>query len=200
MPERGPQPRVAAVILAAGMSSRMQGGQKLLQELGGRPLVTHVAEAALASSADLVLAVVGHQADEVRQALPAGVVAVQNPDPSKGLSSSLRIGIEALPDDVDAALILLGDMPRVATEDCDELIRAAQPDRVTVPVVNGRRGNPVLWHRSFFQEILGLAGDHGARALLDRYPERVTDVALQNPGLLLDIDTTAELERARQQN
>lgn len=200
MPEPGETPRVAAVILAAGMSSRMREGNKLLQDFRGHPLVTRVAAAAQASSAVVVLAVVGHQADEVERALPASVTIAHNPDPSSGLASSLQIGIEALPHDVDSALIMLGDMPLVTSEDCDALIRSARPDRVAVPLVNGRRGNPVLWHRSFFQEILGLAGDRGARELLARHPDRVTEVVLENRGLLIDIDTQSELDRARQQS
>ncbi len=198
MPER--KPRVVAVILAAGASSRMQDGHKLLKDFRGRPLVHHVALAAQASVATSVIAVLGHRAQDVQDALPCGVGAVLNPDPSRGLSSSLQVGIETLPDDAEFALVMLGDMPLVTAQDCDALIHAARPDHVAVPAVEGRRGNPVLWHRSFFQEILGLAGDRGARGLLELYPERVTEVVLQNPGLLIDIDTQAELDRARQQN
>ena len=147
-----------------------------------------------------VMVVLGHRAAQIKDALPSGVLTVLNEDPSRGLASSLVIGIGSLPDDADGALIMLGDMPLVTADDCDALIRAGRPDRITVPVVGGRRGNPVLWHRLFFQEMLHLTGDRGARTLLERYPDRVTEVALQNPGLLLDIDTQPELDRARQQS
>lgn len=198
--EPHPTPRIVAVIMAAGASSRMSGKNKLLRNFRGRPLVSHVAAAAQASSAMSVMVVLGHRAAQIKDALPSGVLTVLNEDPSRGLSSSLVIGIGSLPDDADGALIMLGDMPLVTEDDCDALIRAGRPDRVTVPVVGGRRGNPVLWHRLFFQEMLRLTGDRGARTLLERYPDRVTEVALQNAGLLLDIDTQPELDRARQQS
>ena len=190
-------PNIAALILAAGASSRMQGGNKLLEELHHRPLVAHVVRAALDSSVGSVTAVVGPRAEKVIAVLSSGVVTVRNPDPSQGLASSLKVGLRALPADVDGALIMLGDMPLVRAEDCNALIDAFVSDRVMVPYVEGRRGNPVLWPVSYFEEIFGIVGDHGARSLLQSSPDRVLEVRLDNRGLLIDIDTPADLDQLR---
>ena len=106
--------RIAAVILAAGRSTRMGGPNKLLAEIGGKPLVRIAAEEALASRARPVIVVTGHQRDKVEAALEGlDVQRVHNPDFAEGLSTSLKAGLAAVPDDVDGAIVCLGDMPQV---------------------------------------------------------------------------------------
>ena len=150
--------RIAAVVLAAGRSTRMRGPNKLLAEIARRPLVRIVAEEALASRADPVIVVAGHQRAEVEKAL-AGlrVRIVHNPDFAEGLGTSLRAGIAAVPADSDAAIVCLGDMPRVDAALLNRLIAAFDPDRgalVVVPTFEGKRGNPVLWSRRFFPDLM----------------------------------------------
>jgi molybdenum cofactor cytidylyltransferase len=206
-----PQPResrgsdsnrdVAAIILAAGRSTRMGGPNKLLAELGGRPLVRIVAEQALASRAKQVIVVTGHQAELVEQALRGlSVKFVRNPDFAQGLARSVRTGIAAVPDEADGAVICLGDMPMISAHLIDDLIEAFAPDRgqlIVVPVSDGRRGNPVLWSRRFFGELMALDGDIGARHLIARHGEAVAEVAVEGLGAFLDIDTPQALEAAR---
>jgi molybdenum cofactor cytidylyltransferase len=206
-----PQPReslatdgnrnVAAVILAAGRSTRMGGPNKLLAELGGRPLVRIVTEQALASKARGVIVVTGHQADEVQKALRGlKVTFVHNPDFAEGLAGSVKAGIAAVPADADGAVICLGDMPLISAQLIDRLIEAFAPDRgnlITVPVSDGRRGNPVLWSRRFFNELMTLEGDIGARHLIARHGEAVAEVPVDGHGAFLDIDTPQALEAAR---
>jgi molybdenum cofactor cytidylyltransferase len=206
-----PQPRVpvgsdgnrhvAAVILAAGRSTRMGGPNKLLAELGGKTLVRIVTEQALASKAQGVIVVTGHQADQVEKAL-AGlkVKFVRNGDFADGLASSVKAGIAAVPVEADGAVVCLGDMPLIDAHLIDRLIEAFAPDRgnlIAVPVSGGRRGNPVLWSRRFFGELMTLDGDIGARHLIARHGEAVAEVPVEGHGAFLDIDTPQALEDAR---
>lgn len=184
-------------MLAAGASSRMRGGSKLLSEIDGRSIVGTVVSTAMASKADPVVVVVGHRGQEVRERIPGGVIVVENPDHAAGLSTSLAAGLRALPSDVDGTVVLLGDMPLVEPGDVDALIGAFEGGFACVPLVAGRWGNPVLWSRAFFDRMAALEGDRGARRILEDGRDRVVEVPLDNPGLLLDIDTAEDLERAR---
>jgi molybdenum cofactor cytidylyltransferase len=192
---------VTAVVLAAGRSTRMGGPNKLLAELDGKKLVRIVTEQALASKASQVIVVVGHQADLVEQAL-AGlkVKFARNPDFAGGLASSVKSGISAVPANADGAIVCLGDMPLISAKLIDKLIDAFEPDRghlIAVPVSDGKRGNPVLWSRRFFRELMTLDGDVGARHLIARHAEAVAEVAVEGDGPFLDIDTPQALEAAR---
>jgi molybdenum cofactor cytidylyltransferase len=189
--------RIAAVVLAAGRSTRMRGPNKLLAEIARRPLVRIVAEEALASRADPVIVVAGHQRAEVEKAL-AGlrVRIVHNPDFAEGLGTSLRAGIAAVPADSDAAIVCLGDMPRVDATLMNRLIAAFDPDRgalAVVPTFEGKRGNPVLWSRRFFPDLMAIEGDVGARHLIGRYSEAVAEVPVDGKAALIDVDTPEAL-------
>jgi molybdenum cofactor cytidylyltransferase len=206
-----PQPReslksdgnrhVAAIILAAGRSTRMGGPNKLLAELGGKPLVRLVTEQALASKAKDVIVVTGHQAELVEKVLHGlHVKFVRNADFAQGLASSVKAGVAAVGGDADGAVICLGDMPMISARLIDHLIEAFAPDRgnlIAVPVSDNRRGNPVLWSRRFFNELMTLDGDIGARHLIAKHTEAVAEVPVEGFGAFLDIDTPQALEAAR---
>ncbi|MFN4282734.1 MAG: NTP transferase domain-containing protein [Alphaproteobacteria bacterium] len=196
------QPKVAALILAAGRSSRFieksgGGPSKLLASIGGEPMIARVAKAALASKARPVMVVVGHQQGEVRAALAGlDVEIVENPDYTEGISTSLKAGLAAMAPDVDGALVQLGDMPSVPASALDKLVAAFNPlegRSIVVPTAAGKRGNPVLWGRAYFAEMATLRGDVGARHLIRAYPEAVAEVAMDDGGVLLDIDEPAAL-------
>src|SRR5215212_1735247 len=206
-----PQPRtvadleanrnVTAIVLAAGRSTRMGGPNKLLAEIDGKKLVRIVAEQALASRAAGVIVVTGHQADLVEQALAGlNVKFVRNPDFAGGLASSVKAGIGVVPDNADGAVVCLGDMPLISAKMIDQLIETFAPDRghlIAVPVSDGRRGNPVLWSRRFFRELMTLDGDVGARHLIAKHTEAVAEVPVDGQSAFLDIDTPQALEAAR---
>jgi len=193
-------PRIAAIVLAAGMSTRM-GSNKLLAEVDGKPLIRHVVEAALGSAASPVIVVTGNAGDKVRQAVsPLTPRFIDNPDFSKGLSASLKCGLKNLPDDCDGAVVLLGDMPGVSSGLIDKLIASFDPaeDRaISVATRHGKRGNPVLWARRFFPEMLAIEGDVGARQLIGHYAELVCEVEASDDAPLTDIDTPDELKAYR---
>ena len=198
--DQGREPRIGAIVLAAGMASRM-GGRKLLADLGGKPLIRHAVEAAVHSAAKPVLVVTGNAGDEVSAAI-AGLSAtiVRNPDFAMGLSTSLKSGLRALPPECDGAIILLADMPGVTARLIDRLIAAFNPpeDRaICVATRGGKRGNPVLWSRRFFPEMLALEGDTGAKHLLVQHGESVCEVEAADDGPLVDIDTEEALKAYR---
>lgn len=194
----------AAVILAAGRSSRMgEGLNKLLAEVGGRPVIRRVAEAALASRARPVIVVTGHERGRVEAALAGlDVSFVHNPDHATGMASSLRAGIAAVPETVAGALVVLGDMPLLAPGLLDRLMDAHAPAAgrlIAAPVEGGQRGHPVLWSRRFFAELSALEGDVGARAILAANAELVAEVpVVAEEGAFLDVDTPRLLAEARE--
>jgi molybdenum cofactor cytidylyltransferase len=193
--------RVAAVVLAAGRSTRMGGPNKLLADIARRPLVRIAAEEALASRAKPVIVVTGHQREQVETAL-AGlpVQFVHNPEYADGLGTSVRAGIAAVPADADGAIVCLGDMPQVDAGLIDRLIAAFDPDQgalVVMPTFEGRRGNPVLWSRRFFPDLTAIEGDVGARHLIGRYSEAVVEVPLAGKAALVDVDTPEALVGVR---
>jgi len=195
-----PGPRIAALLLAAGQSSRM-GSNKLLAEIDGRPMVARVAQRLLSSHARPIVAVVGNQADQVDAALgKLPVERVRNPAFAEGLSSSLKAGLAALPEDIDGVIVCLGDMPLVAGRDLDRLIAAFNPlegRAIIVPTRRGKRGNPVLWAKRFIPEMAELAGDVGAKHLIGEHAELVCEVEMDSDGVLVDIDTPDALAALR---
>ncbi len=186
------RPRVAGLVMAAGRSSRM-GANKLLMDDNGKPIIARVVEHALAADLAEIVVVAGHQETDVRAALAGqDVRVVPCPDYADGMSASLRCGLKALTADADAALILLGDMPRVGTALLRRMIAAFNPTEgraIIVPAFQGKRGNPVLWDRRFFAEMMELHGDVGARHLIGEHAELVTEIEAENAAIFLDIDT-----------
>ncbi len=193
------RPRTAAVVLAAGRSSRMAPRNKLLiPDAAGRPMVTRVVDSVLGSGARPVLVVLGHQATDVEAALAGRPVRfVPAPDFAEGLSASLRAGIAAVPEECGAALVCLGDMPLVSARVLDRLIEAHDPDEgrtIVQPTFGGQAGNPVLWDRRHFEAIGRITGDRGARVLMGELAEQVVEVEVGEDGVLRDFDTPESLE------
>ena len=191
-------PRVGALVLAGGAGRRARPWDKLLTcDPSGQPMIARTLGATRASGADPVLLVLGHDAARIRSACPAAAF-LHAADHAEGLAASLRCGIAAAErEGWDAALVCLGDMPLVLPATLDRLVGAwrdacPRPDAV-LPVSNGRRGNPVLWDRRMFRTLLGLRGDVGARAVLDRSQGAVLAVETDDAGVLEDFDTPAKL-------
>ncbi len=198
--KRAIAPRIAALVLAAGQSSRM-GENKLLLPLEGKPMLRHVVDAIKTCSVASITLVLGHQADAVRALFDdAPVTFVVNEDYRQGLSASLKKGLAALPSDVDGALVFLGDMPDVDPALIDRMIAAFEPGQmraIIVPKRGGRRGHPVLWGRGFFPILMEkMTGDIGAKAFIGQYAEWVAEIEAGHDGVFTDLDTP-EAFRAR---
>jgi molybdenum cofactor cytidylyltransferase len=171
---------------------------KLLSQVKGVPMVVSVANAALASNVESITLVTGHES-EALETLLAGrnLKFVHNPDYNSGIASSVKIGIASLSDEVDGAIVLLGDMPFVTKSQINELIAEFDPvlERdIVMPVKDGRRGNPVLWSRRYFPAMQKLTGDTGAKTILKEYAANVWEVPISDESIFADIDTQEELD------
>jgi molybdenum cofactor cytidylyltransferase len=160
-------------------------------------MLARVVDALLGSRARPVVVVTGHQSEALRALLADRELRfVHNPEYGEGIGSSIRVGVGAL-EDVEGALVCLGDMPWVRPGHVDALIDTfAEGDRrsICVPTHAGRRGHPVLFAARFFPELARLGGDRGARRLLVDHADDVRDVDVDDPGVLLDVDTAEQLD------
>jgi 4-nitrophenyl phosphatase len=194
------EPQVAAVLLAAGGSTRF-GEPKQLLKWEGRPLVAHVADVAWAAGLRPVVVVVGAEAERVAGALEGRPVQVlRNYRWETGVSTSVSLGLAPLSSAVDAAIFLQVDQPLVSPTLLQELVakwRSGESD-VVVPTAEGQRGSPVLVARALFDEWATLSGDVGGRALFDRYAHRLAELPVEEPDLLSDVDTPEAFQRLRE--
>ena len=189
---------VAAILLAAGRGTRFGEEPKLLARFCGKALVRHAAEAAAHSTADPVIVVTGHRAEDVQAELTGlRIQIVHNPLFADGLSTSLKAGFFALPLETRAAIIVLGDMPFVRSELIDALIAdwqgRGQPAAL-VPALKGQRGNPVVLSRALQPAIEGLSGDVGAGSIL-RGRLDVLEWPTKDSAIIQDIDTREEFTK-----
>jgi len=196
---QGTEANIAAIILGAGKSSRMGGPNKLLATLEGKTLVRHVAEAASAADLSETILVTGHLAPDVsKQVSDLSISLIHNPDYGDGMAGSIRAGMNALPANIDAVIILLGDMPKIDATVLDKLITAYREHAHTLIVTataDGKRGNPVLWDKRFFDALKSLSGDVGARHIIAENPDFVTEVEIGSAARL-DLDTPEALKAA----
>jgi molybdenum cofactor cytidylyltransferase len=187
---------ITGLILAAGLSKRM-GKPKQGVLLAGRTMLDLSIEAFLSSSVDDLIVVVDQPQSLKRETGPR-LRYVVNPDPSRGLSSSLKLGLRAVKEGSEAAVVSLGDKPLVLPETVDALMAAYRRTgaRIVVPVYEGNRGNPVLFQRTMFGFILELSGDVGGRQVIDRHEHEVLELPVKDQGILLDIDTPSDIDKA----
>ncbi len=195
--------KVAAVLLAAGASTRF-GQPKQLLTWNGRPLITHVLDTAWIAGLDPRVVVLGAEAHRIRPALEdRDATVMHNYRWAEGMSTSVALGLAALPPSVEAAIFLPIDQPLIDADLLRALVEAWERGVGTLVVprsTNGRRGSPVLFDRAYFAELSRLSGDVGGRALFDRHAEAIAYVTIPDPVALTDVDTPevfAELQAHR---
>jgi len=202
--------RTAAIILAAGTSSRMgQAGNKLLLPLANRPVLAHVLQAVHGSQARPIILVLGHQAREVeillapelRELAPTLVV---NADYTQGQSTSLKSGLRTLLDmqtdpDLRAVIFVLGDQPLVSSALIDQLItlREHTGQQIALPCYRGQRGNPVVFSLELAPSLLQVSGDEGGRRLIRQYAQSSATLEVDALGAQLDVDTWEAYQQVR---
>lgn len=193
------QSRIAAVILAAGMSSRM-GEAKQLLRMGERTILEQVLENVRASGVTEIVLVLGHAAETIRQGIAGECLkVVVNGAYREGMGTSLRTGISALPAEIDAALVVLADQPFVRPATLNLLMDQYRKSdaQIVIPFYKGFRGNPVLLDRSVFPEVMALTGDIGCRAVFGHHLEGIVKVPVADVGILLDLDSKEDFERLK---
>ena len=192
------KPDIAAVVMAAGRSRRMAPHNKLLvADRTGKTMIARVVDNVLSSRARPVLVVLGHMAEEIERALAGKPVRfVHAADYAEGLAASLKAGIAAVPGDCAAAIVCLGDMPLVTGRMIDRLLAGYDAEEgrlIVLPTFRGKQGNPMLWDKRYFTEILEISGDSGARFLTGKHAEAVAEVEMGDDAVLRDFDTTDAL-------
>jgi molybdenum cofactor cytidylyltransferase len=189
--------QVAAIVLAAGGSRRM-GAPKQLLPVDGQPMVRHVVETVCAAGLAQVVVVVGARARPVAQALAGLPIQILfNESWARGMSDSLKTGLDALRPEIQAALIVLADQPGLTADLLQSLITRYQSTqaRLVAPYYQGRRGNPVLFDRVLFQELRAVDGDRGGRDILQQHRDSIEQVDVDTPSVLMDVDTFEDYER-----
>lgn len=191
---------IAAIILAAGRSSRM-GAHKLLLPLNGMPLLAWSLAAASASDARPVILALGRDAAMVADALPAGRhTTLINPRYAQGMGVTLALAVGSLAPEIIGAVVLLGDQPFMPTAVIQATLAEAraQPGRIIMGEVDGRRGHPVYLPRRVFARVAALTGDEGARAIIAQETDAITLIHIAESHAQFDIDTLEDYRRAQQ--
>jgi len=195
---------ICAIVLAAGRSTRM-GAQKLLLPFGGRTVIEHIVDEVGASPIEGIVVVTGADAPAVSDALSGrDVRTVNNRDPEAEMLSSVRCGLNEIPVECEAVLIVLGDQPSIQSDWIDQLVGAfrAGSRGIVVPVYEGHRGHPMLIDARYCREILTAHDDAGLRGFLDAHEDDVLRFPIDTSAVLEDMDYPAdylrELERARE--
>jgi len=172
------------------------GTGKPLVRIADRPLLEHVLEALSRSLVTQIVVVLGHEAALVKEEIPlADATVVVNREYAEGMSTSIRAGLRASDPQAAAFLLVLGDQPFVSSTTIDTLIRRWRPrrPRILIPTFRGRRGNPVLVDRSVSSEIRSISGDVGFRELFQNRADDILEVPVDDPGILVDVDTPEQL-------
>ena len=191
-------PRITGIVLAAGRGSRM-GRTKQLLPFCGRTMLECVVDNACASRLERIIVVLGFQAEALVHLISGrDITLVVNPSYESGQSSSLKAGLQAVTDEADAVLFLLGDQPLVSTETINRILleyERSPHSPVVLPLFEGRRGNPALFSRETFARIETLSGDCGARSLFAEYAGRIVEVTVSDRSIHTDIDTEEDYQR-----
>jgi molybdenum cofactor cytidylyltransferase len=190
--------KIEGILLAAGESRRM-GFPKPLLRLNGETFLVHIAASMLVTVERLII-VVGAHREAVTASVPVDkrISVIENPDYALGQLSSIRVGLRAVSADADGAIVHLVDHPTVLPETFGLLVREYQSSGKAILVTRcrGHRGHPVLFDRSIFDELYRAPLDGGARGVVKADEHRVFYVDVEDPGVVLDLDTPTDLLRA----
>ena len=197
---------VSCILLAAGLSSRMEDKNKLLMSLEGKIILAHTLEALLASESDEVIVVLGYQSKEIQFFIDSNnypVKTVHNKGFATGMTSSIKAGVEKVSSEADGIMICLADMPFIKPNEYNQIVegfnqaKQSNPDAIVIPCYHGKRGNPVIFSATYKSEILSHEKMEGCKGLIKDHPQNVTEINLDTNFITVDIDTNEELESAR---
>jgi molybdenum cofactor cytidylyltransferase len=188
---------ICAVVLAAGLSSRM-GAQKLLLPFGGKTVIVHIVDQILSSKVDEVYAVVGHEPERISAELSGRAVSiVNNPDYQSGMLSSVRCGLRSLPEKCRTVMVVLGDQPSIISRLIDQMLEsyAVTNKNILVPLHKGKRGHPLLFSSLYSDEILTHYDNIGLRGLLHNHSSDVFELQVSTSSVLCDMDYPEDYRR-----
>lgn len=189
---------IAAIVLAAGESTRM-GTQKLLLPYAGSTVIEHILGQLVRSLVDEVIIVTGYEPDRIEDLLAGrGFAFAQNDGYREGMLSSIRRGLAVLPESAEATFIVLGDQPALQAATVDSILRKQREnsDRVILPTHEGRRGHPILIPLRFQEEIMQRFDETGLRGLLRAHPGAILELPVDTASILEDIDYPEDYQRA----
>ena len=188
---------ISAIVLAAGESRRM-GAHKVLLLLGSVTVIAHIVDQLLLSVVDRVFVVVGHEGHRIPDELSGRpVTIVANHDYKSGMLSSVRCGLEALPEKCELVIVALGDQPSITAELVDDMVRSFRTAGrgILIPVHQGRRGHPIMFSSEYRTEILDQYDDVGLRGLMRAHPGDIFELNVQTPAILSDMDFPEDYRR-----
>ena len=182
---------ISAILLAAGQSKRMNGENKLTKEIKGIPLIKHSVKNILASSVDELIIILGYQNEIIEKLIDKHkkIKFVFNRDFESGMASSIKIGLDNLSKKTESFFICLGDMPMVSHDIYDQLIKSKDKKKIIIPTYKGQQGNPILFDRSMKEKIVEIAGDVGAKNILDKNREKIFNFEINNEAILKNYNT-----------
>ena len=185
---------ICAIVLAAGKSERM-GRPKALLPFRGRTFLENILDAISRSSISHAVVVLGHHREAIERETIGLPFSVFNPDYEQGMITSLQAGIRVLPPGASGTFLFLVDHPLVDPFIIEALIARLAPNRIVLPTFEGRRGHPVLFASQVLEEIVALPEGQGANIVVRRNPDRIIEVPVDAPGILVDIDTPEQFQK-----
>ena len=195
---------IGAIVLAAGEGSRMGAIPKALIQMQGSTLIEQTLEALSTAGVDQVVVVTGYHHQFLGPALKDYPVQIaRNPNPALGQASSVRLGLEAINKDLDGVIMLLCDQPLIDAVDISQLIDAfvkRQAGEIILPMVDGKRGNPVLVGRDALIQILASGPEIVCRNFMDQHPEMVSLFETSNTHFICDVDSLEDMRRLEQES
>ena len=193
---------ICAVILAAGESKRMGKQNKLFLPIDGETLLVKLVKSICDTNISKILVVIGHEAEKIKLELnDLPVSFVYNPNFRKGMTTSIKSGVNEVSQNCDGLLICLADMPFINTSDINKLIHAYIQNRIkgkrliVVPVFQGKRGNPVLFSKEFRNDILVYKKESGCKGVIMKNSKSVMEIEMDNDNMLIDVDTLEDYQR-----
>ena len=187
---------ISSILLAAGLSKRMNGENKLTKNIQGTPLINHAVKNILASSINELIIVLGYQKEIIEKLIDKHekVKFIFNKDFESGMASSIKVGINHLSDNSESFFICLADMPMVSSNIYDFLIKSKNQKDILVPTYKGQQGNPILFNKSMKEKIMNIDGDTGAKKILKLNKNKILNLEINNQGVAKGFNTQIDFD------
>ena len=182
---------ISAILLAAGLSKRMDGENKLAKKILDIPLIKHSVKNILASSIDELIVILGYQKEIIEKIIDKNerIKFAFNANFESGIASSIKIGLNNLSEKTEAFFICLGDMPMINSDIYNQLIQSKNNKEIIVPTYKGQQGNPILFSKSIKEKIMTIQGDVGAKKILELNKNKILNVEVDNQSIRKDFNT-----------